>query len=87
MDPGSIVILHACAQNPSGMDPSQEQWREIGNILKTRGIFPIVDAAYLGFNSGNVDQDAFAIRHLVNDLAMDAAICTSFAKNMGLYGK
>lgn len=81
------MIIHACAQNPTGIDPSKEQWREIGQTLKSRGIFPIVDAAYLGFNSGNVDEDAFAIRHLVNDLEMDAAVCVSFAKNMGLYGK
>lgn len=87
IEPESIVILHACAQNPTGIDPSKDQWREIGQLLKTRKIFPIVDAAYLGFNSGNVDEDAFAIRHIVNDLSMDAAVCVSFAKNMGLYGK
>lgn len=81
-----MIILHACAQNPSGIDPSKEQWQEIARVLKEREIFPVLDAAYLGFNSGNVDEDAFAIRLIVNELGMDAAVCVSFAKNMGLYG-
>lgn len=85
--PGSIVILHACAHNPTGYDPTREQWATIGEIMKARGLFPIFDAAYLGFNSGNVSDDAWAIRHFVGELDMEAAICLSFAKNMGLYGK
>lgn len=84
--PGSIVIFHACAHNPTGLDPTKQQWQEIGQIVKDRGLYPLFDAAYLGFNSGNVDEDAYAIRHFVNDLNLDAAICLSFAKNMGLYG-
>ncbi|KAK2595376.1 hypothetical protein QQS21_006912 [Conoideocrella luteorostrata] len=83
----SAVILHACAHNPTGCDPSQDQWRQIAAVIKQNGIFPIFDAAYLGFNSGSVDEDAWAIRHLIEDLALEAAICVSFAKNMGLYGE
>ncbi|KAL4898749.1 pyridoxal phosphate-dependent transferase [Aspergillus ambiguus] len=84
-DPGSIVVLHACAHNPTGLDPTPAQWREIGAIMKQRGLFPLFDAAYLGFNSGDLDQDAFAIRHFVTELELEAAVCLSFAKNMGLY--
>ncbi|TIA00698.1 aromatic-amino-acid aminotransferase [Aureobasidium pullulans] len=83
---GSIVVLHACAHNPTGCDPSREQWREIAGLIKARGLFPLFDAAYLGFNSGNIDDDAFAMRHFINDLGMEAIVSVSFAKNMGLYG-
>ncbi|KZF23865.1 aromatic-amino-acid aminotransferase [Xylona heveae TC161] len=86
-EPNSIVILHACAHNPTGCDPSQEQWREIGATMKERQLFPLFDAAYLGFNSGNVDNDAFAIRYFVQELKMEIGLCLSFAKNMGLYGE
>ncbi|PYI03157.1 aromatic-amino-acid aminotransferase [Aspergillus sclerotiicarbonarius CBS 121057] len=86
-DPGSVVILHACAHNPTGCDPSKQQWMELGHIIKQRGLFPLFDAAYLGFNSGNVDDDAFAIRYFVGELGLEAGVCLSFAKNMGLYGE
>ncbi|KAK5023282.1 Aspartate aminotransferase, cytoplasmic [Exophiala sideris] len=55
--------------------------------MKEKDLFPLFDAAYLGFKSGNIEEDAFAIRHFVNDLGMEAAIAISFAKNMGLYGE
>lgn len=85
-EPGSVIVLHACAHNPTGCDPTEQQWRQIGQIIKDRDLFPVFDAAYLGFNSGSFDDDAFAIRHFINDLDMEAAVCVSFAKNMGLYG-
>ncbi|KAI9925476.1 hypothetical protein ASPWEDRAFT_52135 [Aspergillus wentii DTO 134E9] len=85
--PHSIVILHACAHNPTGCDPSKEQWREIGRVIKERRLFPLFDSAYLGFNSGNVDDDAFAIRYFVDELKLEVGGCLSFAKNMGLYGE
>ncbi|KAJ0421731.1 pyridoxal phosphate-dependent transferase [Aspergillus carlsbadensis] len=86
-EPGSVIILHACAQNPTGLDPSIEQWKEIGSIVKERKLFPLFDAAYLGFNSGDYDQDAWAVRYFVLELGLEAAVCLSFAKNMGLYGE
>ncbi|CEL01192.1 hypothetical protein ASPCAL00780 [Aspergillus calidoustus] len=86
-EPGSVIILHACAHNPTGLDPSIEQWKEIGSIVKERRLFPLFDAAYLGFNSGDYDQDAWAVRYFVLKLGLEAAVCLSFAKNMGLYGE
>lgn len=86
-DAGSAVVLHACAHNPTGCDPTQDEWRQIGAVLRERGLFPVVDAAYLGFNSGAVDADAWALRHLTEDLGLEAAVCLSFAKSMGLYGE
>lgn len=81
-----MFIIHACAHNPTGCDPSKEQWRELARLFKERQLFPLFDAAYLGFNSGNVDSDAFAIRLFIEETNLEAGVCLSFAKNMGLYG-
>ncbi|KAJ5505213.1 Aspartate [Penicillium expansum] len=85
-EPNSVFIIHACAHNPTGCDPSKEQWRELARLFKERELFPLFDAAYLGFNSGNVDSDAFAIRLFIEEMNLEAGVCLSFAKNMGLYG-
>ncbi|KAE9973668.1 hypothetical protein EG328_004279 [Venturia inaequalis] len=86
-DEGSIVILHTCAHNPTGCDPTRDQWMEIASIIKQRRLFPIFDSAYLGFNSGSVDEDKWPIRYFTQEMGMEAAVCLSFAKNMGLYGE
>ncbi|KDQ20317.1 hypothetical protein BOTBODRAFT_27738 [Botryobasidium botryosum FD-172 SS1] len=82
----SIVLLHACAHNPTGVDPTPEQWAEISDICKERGLFPFFDMAYQGFASGNTARDAFALRHFVKE-GHQVALAQSFAKNMGLYGE
>ncbi|EGU12946.1 Aspartate aminotransferase [Rhodotorula toruloides ATCC 204091] len=82
----SIVLLHACAHNPTGIDPTQEQWREISQLIKEKEHFPLIDNAYLGFASGSVDNDAFMLRHFVEQ-GHQLVLCQSFAKNMGLYGE
>ncbi|KAJ5720623.1 aspartate aminotransferase [Penicillium malachiteum] len=83
---GSIILLHACAHNPTGVDPTQEQWRKISDVMKEKGHFAFFDMAYQGFASGNADTDAFAPRHFVKE-GHNIALCQSFAKNMGLYGE
>jgi aspartate aminotransferase, cytoplasmic len=85
--PKSIFVLHASAHNPSGWDPSPEEWKIIGKIMKERQLFPIFDAAYLGITSGDYAKDAVAIRYFAEELALEVAVCLSFAKSMGLYGK
>lgn len=82
----SIFILHTCAHNPSGCDPSQEQWRQIAEIMRDRNLFPVFDSAYLGMTSGSYDEDAYPIHYFVREMKLEVAICLSFAKNMGLYG-
>ncbi|KAK0519369.1 aspartate transaminase aat1 [Tilletia horrida] len=82
----SIVLLHACAHNPTGVDPTQAQWKELSNIIKEKGHFPFFDMAYQGFASGDIDRDAFAVRHFVAE-GHQIALSQSFAKNMGLYGE
>ncbi len=83
---GSVIVLHACAHNPTGCDPTQEQWKAIGAVIQARHLFPIFDSAYLGYNSGNVEKDSWAIRYFVDGLDLEIGLCLSFAKNMGLYG-
>ncbi|KAJ4486210.1 glutamic oxaloacetic transaminase AAT1 [Lentinula aciculospora] len=82
----SIVLLHACAHNPTGIDPSHEQWKEISNIVKEKKLFPFFDMAYQGFATGSIPGDAFAVRHFVAE-GHQVALAQSFAKNMGLYGE
>ena len=80
------MLLHACAHNPTGVDPTQEQWREISNIVREKRLFPFFDMAYQGFASGSTSRDAFAVRHFVQE-GHQIALAQSFAKNMGLYGE
>lgn len=82
----SIVLLHACAHNPTGVDPTQEQWVQISDIVKERKLFTFFDMAYQGFASGSTARDAFAVRHFVSQ-GHQIALAQSFAKNMGLYGE
>ncbi|KAF7306974.1 Aspartate aminotransferase [Mycena indigotica] len=82
----SVVLLHACAHNPTGVDPTQEQWAEISDICKERKLFPFFDMAYQGFASGSTSRDAFAVRYFVSQ-GHQISLCQSFAKNMGLYGE
>ncbi|KAF2236544.1 mitochondrial aspartate aminotransferas-like protein [Viridothelium virens] len=83
---GSIVLLHACAHNPTGVDPTQDQWRAISDAVKEGGHYPFFDMAYQGFASGDTDRDAFALRHFIKE-GHELCLAQSFAKNMGLYGE
>ncbi|XP_013413300.1 aspartate aminotransferase, mitochondrial isoform X2 [Lingula anatina] len=83
---GSVVVLHACAHNPTGVDPKQEQWKEICEVMKKKKLFPFFDMAYQGFASGDCDRDAWAVRYFLEQ-GHNIALCQSFAKNMGLYGE
>jgi len=82
----SIVLLHACAHNPTGIDPTHEQWKEISDIVAEKKLFPFFDMAYQGFATGSIPNDAFALRHFVAQ-GHQVALAQSFAKNMGLYGE
>jgi len=81
-----VILLQACAHNPTGVDPSKEQWREISKAIKKRNLFPFIDLAYQGFASGDTDRDAFAARLFAED-GHEFMITQSFSKNMGLYGE
>lgn len=81
---GSVIILHACAHNPTGSDPSQDQWKQIADIMEHRRLFPFFDSAYQGFASGDPDKDAWAVRYFV-ERGFEILCAQSFAKNFGLY--
>lgn len=83
---GEIVLLHACAHNPTGIDPTREQWKEIAKVVIERRLFPLFDCAYQGFASGDLDKDAWAVRYFA-ELGIEMLVCQSFAKNFGLYGE
>nr|WPS94675.1 aspartate aminotransferase [Naematelia aurantialba] len=83
---GSIILLHACAHNPTGIDPTEEQWKELSEIMKQKQHFSFFDMAYQGFASGDIVKDAFAVRYFVEQ-GHQILLCQSFAKNLGLYGE
>jgi aspartate aminotransferase len=83
---GSIVLLHACAHNPTGVDPTQAEWKQIAEVMKKNSLFPYFDSAYQGFASGDLDKDAWAIRYFLEQ-GFQMLVSQSFAKNMGLYGE
>lgn len=82
----SVIILHACAHNPTGIDPTREQWSIIEQVMKEKQLIPFFDAAYLGWATGDYDEDAYVVRKFVND-GFQCFISQSFAKNMGIYGE
>ena len=84
--PKSVFMLQVGCHNPTGADYTEEQWKEIGALLRDRDLIPLLDCAYLGFSSGSTENDAWPIRHLY-DLGIDFLVCQSFSKNLGLYGE
>jgi len=83
---GAIVLLHACAHNPTGVDPTIEQWEQIRQLMRSKGLLPFFDSAYQGFASGSLDADAQPVRMFVAD-GGECLVAQSYAKNMGLYGE
>jgi len=82
----SVIILHACAHNPTGIDPNEEQWKQIADICEEKGLFPLFDCAYQGFASGSADNDIKSFRYFVSR-GIETLCCQSFAKNFGLYNQ
>ncbi|KAI0082749.1 aspartate aminotransferase [Panus rudis PR-1116 ss-1] len=84
--PRSVFLLHACAHNPTGVDPTREQWGQIADAILEKGHYAFFDCAYQGFASGDLDNDAWAVREFVKR-GVPMLVCQSFAKNAGLYGE
>ncbi|KZF25529.1 hypothetical protein L228DRAFT_244383 [Xylona heveae TC161] len=83
---GSIILLHACAHNPTGVDPTAEQWKEIAAVIRSKNHFPFFDCAYQGFASGDLKRDAWAVQYFIEQ-GFELVVAQSFAKNFGLYGE
>lgn len=84
-NPGDAVLLHGCCHNPTGVDPTPEQWKKIGDALAQKKLLPLLDFAYQGFGSG-LREDAVGLLELCRPGA-EMLICSSFSKNFGLYNE
>jgi Aspartate/tyrosine/aromatic aminotransferase len=85
MPPGSTILLHTNCHNPTGMDPSFEQWQELSTLIKKQNVIPFFDFAYQGFKE-SVDADAAPIRYFASQ-GHELLVANSFSKNFGLYGE
>jgi len=81
-----VVILHAVAHNPTGVDPTEEQWKTIADVCEEKQIYVLMDCAYQGFTSGDLDKDAWSCRYF-SQRGCEFFIAQSFSKNFGLYSK
>ena len=81
--PGDVVLLHGCCHNPSGVDPTLEQWRVLADLMSERQLLPMIDFAYQGMGAG-LDEDAAGIRAVLERVP-EVIIAVSSSKNIGLY--
>lgn len=81
----SIILLHACCHNPTGLDPTPEQWKLLSHIILKQKVLPFFDFAYQGFGDG-LEQDAFAVKYFYEQ-GHEMLVASSFSKNLGLYGE
>lgn len=82
---GDIILLHGCCHNPTGIDPTPEQWKEIGDLVQEKELLPLLDFAYQGFGDG-LKEDAAGLREIARP-GQEMLICSSFSKNFGLYNE
>jgi aromatic-amino-acid transaminase len=86
LEPGTVVLLHACCHNPTGADLTKEQWKQVAGLLKERKLFPFVDIAYQGFDKG-IEADAYAVRLLAAEGIDSYVVASSYSKSFSLYGE
>ena len=82
---GGIVVLHACCHNPTGADPSAEQWTRIIEVVRARGLVPFLDIAYQGFGD-SIDADGSVVRNFAATPG-PLFVSSSFSKSFSLYGE
>ncbi len=85
MPSGSVILLHACCHNPTGIDPTFEQWKKLSSLIKKHKLIPFFDFAYQGFGAAP-DEDAEAVRYFASQ-GHEMLVANSFSKNFGLYGE
>lgn len=78
--------MHACAHNPTGVDPTHDDWLKIAEVMEKKKLVPFFDAAYQGFASGDLIKDVSSIR-MFAERGFNMFVAQSYAKNMGLYGE
>lgn len=79
----SVIILHPCAHNPTGCDPSKDQWKAIADVVKAKHLVPFFDFAYQGLATGDLDEDAWVVRYFVGK-GIELLCAQTFSKNFGL---
>jgi aromatic-amino-acid transaminase len=82
---GTVVVLHACCHNPTGVDLSEQQWAQVVDVVQARGLVPFLDIAYQGFGE-NLEADAAAVR-LFAAAGLNVFVSSSFSKSFSLYGE
>ncbi|MDX5626582.1 MULTISPECIES: amino acid aminotransferase [unclassified Brenneria] len=82
---GDVVLFHGCCHNPSGIDPSAEQWSQLAEISVAKGWLPLFDFAYQGFAHG-LEEDAQGLR-IFAERHKELIVCSSYSKNFGLYNE
>lgn len=80
---GDVVLLHGCCHNPTGIDPTPDEWNKLADTVYGRGLLPLLDFAYQGFADG-IAEDAVGLRTFCRPGA-ELIVCSSFSKNFGLY--
>ncbi|EGR32833.1 hypothetical protein IMG5_069750 [Ichthyophthirius multifiliis] len=86
MKDGSVLVMHACAHNPTGCDLSVEQWKELKDLFLKKNHICFMDMAYQGFTSGDCQADSASVR-IFAEAGVNMLLAQSFAKSMGLYGQ
>jgi aromatic-amino-acid transaminase len=81
----SVVLLHACCHNPTGVDLTHAQWMELIPVIRERRLIPFLDLAYQGFGEG-IEEDAFSVR-LLAQAGIHFLVANTLSKSMGLYGE
>src|SRR5574337_618977 len=86
LEPGTVVLLHACCHNPTGVDLTAAQWQQTIDLLKDRRLLPFIDMAYQGFDQG-ITADATAVRLLAASGIEAFVVANSYSKSFSLYGE
>jgi aromatic-amino-acid transaminase len=86
LEPGTVVLLHACCHNPTGVDLTVEQWQQVVALVKERNLLPFIDMAYQGFDKGT-DADAAAVRLFAASGIDSFVVANSYSKSFSLYGE
>jgi len=86
LEPGTVVLLHACCHNPTGVDLDEAQWQQVIALMQERRLLPFIDIAYQGFDKG-IDADAAAVRMLAASGTEAFVVANSYSKSFSLYGE
>jgi aspartate aminotransferase, chloroplastic len=82
----AICLPAGCAHNPTGIDPTKEQWEQIAEVCISKNHIPFFDVAYQGFATGSLEEDAWAPRFFEKK-GLEFFVSQSYSKNLGLYGE